>query len=145
MTGDRKPILYVDDEFDIRDGRFSPDGRWVAYTAIEPSGPQVFVRSFPAGSIKLQISNESGSRAVWRNDGKELFYVGRGGQLMAVDVTAGERFEAGAPTPLFQTGLDNALLTFDVYGGGQRFVMPAAESDQLVTVILNWPGLLNKR
>ena len=37
MVGDRKPSLYLDDNFDLRDGRFSPDGRWVAHTANAPS------------------------------------------------------------------------------------------------------------
>jgi hypothetical protein len=30
MTGERKPTLYLDDEFDAREARFSPDGKWVA-------------------------------------------------------------------------------------------------------------------
>jgi hypothetical protein len=137
-------MLYLDDEFDSREARFSPDGKWVSYTSLEPSTRQVFVRSFPNPSIKVQISGDSGSRAVWRDDGKELFYVTNGGQLMAVDVnTTAARFEAGAPKPLFQTDLYHGLTTFDVYAGGQRFVMPAFEQQATsLQVILNWPALV---
>jgi Tol biopolymer transport system component len=146
MTGERKPMLYLDDQFDAREAHFSPDGKWVAYTSLEPAARQVFVRSFPDPSKKVQISRESGSRPVWRDDGKELFYVTRGGQLMAVDISLAGSFEAGAPKPLFQTDLYNGLTTFDVYAGGQRFVMPAFEKQTTaLQVILNWPALAARR
>jgi len=94
----------------------------------------------------VQISTDPGSRPVWRDDGKELFYVERGGRLMAVDVTPGPRFEAGLPAPLFQTDLARGLTTFDVYPGGQRFVMPAAEEQTTALhVIVNWPALADRR
>jgi Tol biopolymer transport system component len=143
MMGDRKPSLYLDDDFDLRDGRFSPDGRWVAYTAIQPSGVQVFIRSFPDPAVKLQVSVDGGSRPVWRDDGRELFFIGRASQLMAVEVTPGPALRLGAPAPLFRTNLYNTLLTYDVYRGGQRFVMAAVETgDQSVKVILNWLRLV---
>ena len=146
MDGDRKPFLYLDDEFDIREARFSPDGRWVAYTGLEPTATHVFVRSFPDPSTKVQISTDPGSRPVWRDDGKELFYVERGGRLMAVDVRPGPRFEAGSPALLFQTDLYHSLTTFDVYPGGQRFVMPALEKQPTsLQVVLNWPALAERR
>ena len=64
---------------------------------------------------------------------------------MAVDVTPGPRFEAGVPTPLFQTDLSRPLTTFDVYPGGQRFVMPALEKQATsLQVILNWPALADR-
>jgi Tol biopolymer transport system component len=143
MSGDRKPSLYLDDDFDLRDGRFSPDGRWVVYTAIQPSGLQVFIRSFPDPAVKLQVSVDGGSHPAWRDDGRELFFIGRGSQLMAVEVTPGPSLRLGAPTPLFRTNLNGGLLTFDVYRGGQRFVMPATETgEQSVKVILNWLRLV---
>jgi Tol biopolymer transport system component len=145
MTGDRKPFMYLDDDFDIRDARFSPDGRWVAYKSAQPTRSQVFIRSFPDPSVKLQISKDGGSRPVWGDDGRELFYISRDAQLMAVTVRTGPSVEAGVPVPLFRTDLNNTLLTYDVYRGGQRFVMPSFESNtQFVTVILNWTRLLPK-
>lgn len=143
MMGDRKPSVYLDDDVDPRDGRFSPDGRWVAYAASQPSGRQVFIRSFPDPAVKLQVSVDGGSRPVWRDDGRELFFIGQASQLMAVEVTPGPALRLGAPAPLFGTNLYNTLLTYDVYRGGQRFVMPAAEAgDQSVRVILNWLRLV---
>src|SRR3954451_8755579 len=43
-------------------------------------------------------------------------------------------------TPLFESGLVNSLMTFDVYRGGQRFVMGGRSQaqEQPISVILNW-------
>jgi len=143
MTGERKPSLYLEEDADLRDARFSPDGRFVAYTAIQATGTQVFIRSFPDPAVKLQVSIDGGSRPQWRPDGKELFYIGADSELMAVEMTPGPQPRLGTPSPLFRTGLYSNLLTFDVYRDGRRFAMPAFErGDQAVTVILNWLRLL---
>ena len=145
MTGERKPVLYLEDDFDVRDARFSPDGRWVAYRLSEPTKSVVVIRSFPDPSVKIQVSQGPGTRPVWRDDGRELYYVGPGAQLMAVAITPGPTLGVGVPAPLFRTDLYNSLQTYDVYRGGQRFVMPAYEtSTQFMSVILNWTRLLVK-
>ena len=146
-TGERKPVPCVRSEFEKRDGRFSPDGRWIAYWSDESSGPQIYVQSFPAGSGKWQISTDGGTRPCWRDDGKELFYMDGGGRLMAVDVKPGAGFEAGPPKLLFETGIVSTLIHFDVARGGQRFLMPVPEGGMEtppVTMILNWTAGLRK-
>ena len=143
MTGERTPSLYLDEDGDLRDGRFSPDGHFVAYTALQATGIQVFIRSFPTPSVKLQVSVDGGSRPEWRADGRELFFIAPDSELMAVDVPPGPEPRLGAPTPLFRTGLYASLLTFDVYHDGRRFAMPVFErGDQAVTIILNWLRIL---
>ena len=104
---------------------------------MQPSGLQVFIWSFSDPAVKLQVSVDGGSRPVWRDDGRELFFVGQASQMMAVEVTPGPALRLGAPAPLFRTNLYNTLLTYDVYRGGQRFVMEAVETgDQSVKVSL---------
>src|SRR5262249_39741337 len=83
------PTPYVRNDFDHRDGRFSPDGRWVAYSSTESSRSEVYVQSFPAGPQRVQISVNGGGWPRWRDDGQELFYLEPGGKLMAVDLSAG--------------------------------------------------------
>src|SRR5262249_5470706 len=140
------PIPYVRNDFDHRDGRFSPDGRWVAYSSTESARSEVYVQSFPAGPQRVQISVNGGGWPRWRDDGQELFYLEPGGKLMAVDLSAGPMRATGAPKPLFETGIVNAMMGFDVYRGGQKFVLPAVENKtpEGLTVILNWTsGLKN--
>jgi Tol biopolymer transport system component len=147
MAGDRKPVLFLRGDADKREGRFSPDGHWVAYSSDESNRMQVYVQSFAAPSQRWQISTDGGSRPRWRDDGRELFYMEPEGRLMAVAVRDGTSFEAGKPAPLFNTNIANRLVTFDVAKGGQRFVMPVVDRNApagSVTVIVNFTAGVKK-
>jgi serine/threonine protein kinase len=78
-----KPIALLTTQSNEGRGRFSPDGRWVAYVSAETGTPQVYVRSFeptdPLDSSskggEWQISKDGVLGAVhWRQDGKELIF-----------------------------------------------------------------------
>jgi Tol biopolymer transport system component/DNA-binding winged helix-turn-helix (wHTH) protein len=142
MFGDRKPVRYLPaNTATLRDARFSPDGRWVAYSSDESSSTQIYVQSFPAGSSKIQISTAGGMQPRWRADGKELYYVAPDGELMAVEVKDNHSSEVGDPKPLFKTWIDNIEAGYEPSHDGQRFVMLAPEGDFAsapLTVILNW-------
>jgi dipeptidyl aminopeptidase/acylaminoacyl peptidase len=147
MTGDRKPVLLLHSDADKRDGRFSPDGRWVAYSSDDSKQMQLYVQSFPVPSQRWQISTGGGARPRWRDDGRELYYMEPSGRLMAVPVKNTASFEAGTPTPLFDTNIVNPLVNYDVAKGGQRFVIPALDrnaSAGSATVILNFTAGLKK-
>lgn len=105
--GDGQPRKYLASEFSEFNGRVSPDGRWMAYTSNETGSNEVFVQSFPEPGRKAQVSKDGGSHPRWRNDGKELFYLGANNKLMAVSVNEGNDFAAGVPAALVETrGLD---------------------------------------
>jgi serine/threonine-protein kinase len=55
-------------------GRFSPDGRSIAYNSDESGRPEVYVRSFPDVGSRIQISTAGGRRPVWSSGGAKLFY-----------------------------------------------------------------------
>jgi hypothetical protein len=44
LKGDRKPVLFLRTEFNEREGRFSPDGDWVAYTSDASGGRRLLMR-----------------------------------------------------------------------------------------------------
>jgi eukaryotic-like serine/threonine-protein kinase len=148
MTGDRKPVMYLPSTADRRDGRFSPDGRFVAYSSDESSSSvQVFVETFPAGGGKWQISTNGGARPVWRADGGELYYLSPHAELMAVPIALTPLFTPGTPVKLFDSWARGFLTGYAVSRDGQRFVMNAPGDDVVptpATVILNWPTLLKK-
>ena len=78
---------------------FSPDGRWIAYESDESGRREVYVGSFPAGGGKWQVSDESGSQAVWARDGRRLYYRTEEG-VMVVEVDgSGESFRGRKPRP----------------------------------------------
>ena len=77
-------------------GRFSPDGRWIAYTCDEGGQPDVFVMPFPPhGQRHHLVSVGGGSYPRWRADGRELYYVDGTGSLVAVPLDLGAGVRVG--------------------------------------------------
>ena len=128
-------------------GKFSPDGRWIAYYSAEFGGREVFVQGFPEARARWQVSNQGGSFSYWRRDGKELYYLSTDGQLMAVTVKANASgLEFDPPHALFPLPVDG--FAFDVAPDGQRILAllpPEGEKEGAeLTVLLNWRNGLKK-
>jgi Tol biopolymer transport system component len=124
--------------------QFSPDGRWVVYSAGESGMDGVFVQSYPDAGSRWQVS-PSGRQARWRADGKELFYLALDGKLMAVDIEATARgLTLGTPHALFSTMVNPMERTRNAYvvaRDGQRFLFanPVREGRPApITIVLNW-------
>ncbi len=105
LEGDKKPVPFLSREFNEGQARFSPDGHWVAYTSDESGQNEVYVRSFSMNSAgtaveaggKWKISDGFGTDPRWRGDGRELYYLSRGGGLLAVEIATNPAFRAGKP------------------------------------------------
>src|SRR5262249_45035258 len=100
---DLKSSLFLKAPSVIRNGQFSPDGKWVAYASNETGKWQIYVTSFPEAHGKWQVSAAGGEQPRWRGDGKELFYLSSDYKMMAVPVMTGTSFDSGSPVALFQT------------------------------------------
>ena len=142
MEGDRKPVPFLTTEFAERIGRFSPDGRWIAYQSNESGMEEIYVRPFSPGAAggsggKWMVSKGGGTLAQWRPDGKELYYSTLS-DLTAVEVTAGTAIQPGVPKKLFTLPV---AFWFDVSPDGNRFLIPAQntiEAQSPIMVVLNW-------
>ena len=146
-----KPLPFARTPFVEDHGRFSPDGRWVAFASTQSGQNEVYVRRLAsdfsggiaaAGGMTL-VSRGGGTAPQWRSDGRELFYLAPDGMLMAVAVTAGAEFNAGAAAPLFQT--PPGSLFGDVSADGKRFLLttPVGSAGAApFTVVLNWTSAL---
>ena len=150
LQGDAKPIPFLRTEFPEGFARFSPDGRWIAYTSTESGSPEVYVRPFSPENAsnavaegKWLISNGGGLFPAWRADGKELFYVTPALQQMAVDVSTAKVFERGVPRRLFTLSL---LSRGDVSGDGKRFLYTSPEitASSPFVVVTNWQARLRR-
>jgi eukaryotic-like serine/threonine-protein kinase len=136
----------------LRNGQFSPDGKWVAYASNETGKWEIYVTSFPEPRGKWQVSVGGGEQPRWRSDGRELFYLSADSKMMAVPVTTGANFEARTPVALFQAAPRQPipifdLFVYDVSRDGQRFLINTqvkqAESAPM-SIVLNWTAKLNK-
>jgi eukaryotic-like serine/threonine-protein kinase len=146
-----KPVLFLRTASDEREGKFSPDGRFVAYLSDESGTYEVYVASFPTPSLRVPVSAGGGSQPRWRRDGRELLYFTAGGRLMSVEVTLGGTFKAGVPKVLFQAPIFGGVAAtsphrWDMTADGQRFLINTVGGDVSapLTLVQNWTGLLRK-
>ena len=147
LAGERKPSPFVRTPFNEIQARLSPDGRWLAYASNESGRLEVYVQPFPAGGERVQVSNAGGTAPRWRRDGRELFYLAPRPVQAVVSVpvqAAHDRFEAGAPTPLFKVELSGS--DYDVTADGQRFLIntTAGVPPTPLTVETGWAARLKR-
>jgi eukaryotic-like serine/threonine-protein kinase len=146
LFGDHKPFPVIRSAFETRNAMFSPDGKFVSYISNESGIPQLYITTFPMAGAKWQVSTSGASHAVWRSDGKELYYRGNR-EMVAVEINElGNAIELGKSRVLFPLEpaweLNRAL--FDIAPGASRFLMPLAASSDAnaplhpIVLITNW-------
>jgi Tol biopolymer transport system component len=146
-------IQFLPSRFNEIQGRFSPNGRWVAYASDESGRFEIYVRPYPTAPGQWPISASGGMQPEWRGDGKELYFISGDGRLMAADVsTDGPTFTAGVPRALFEVDVPDSAAPhpsdYDVSADGKRFLINTVldqPAKPAVTVILNWTAELPKR
>jgi eukaryotic-like serine/threonine-protein kinase len=148
---DLQPSLFLKTTSTLRSPRFSPDGKWVAYSSNESGRWEVYVTSFPEAHGKWQVSNAGGAQPRWRGDGSELFYLSNDEKIMAVPVKTGANFDAGTPVMLFQANpremfATSEIYSYDVSKDGQRFLINTQLKTAMtpMSVVLNWAAKLTK-
>lgn len=150
-----KPIPFLQTEFMEYAGRFSPNGRWIAYQSNPGGKYEVYVRPFDAsnpaavGQAGLrQISTMGGEHPRWRGDGKEIYYDTPDGNIMAVEVDgSGAALQSGTPKLVIKI---SPGASWDATSDGKRFLVAAPANGVTATptssyqVVLNWPQMLKK-
>jgi dipeptidyl aminopeptidase/acylaminoacyl peptidase len=145
LDGSQKPIPVGSRNGGSRQGRISPNGKFIAFTSNESGRGEIWVQSMPPGTLQKKVSINGGQSPRWRGDGKELFFVSpdADGEMMAVDTTLDPVNHPGVPHRLFQlkgAGFDD-LAGYDVRPDGQQFLIFMSQrgtQDAPITVVLNW-------
>ena len=154
-SGDRKPFAFLATPFREGGGRFSPDGKWIAYTSDETGRVEVYVRRFsgePATEGRIQVSKNGGEEPVWRSDGQELFYLS--GNQNDVGVYAARTSDlnrtggVAVPVLLFRACPQTAVAgyldgtpwdyVYDTVDGDRFLINCKAHPQDRFGVLLNW-------
>jgi len=147
---DSTPVArpYVATRFNEMLPQISPDGRWVAYMSDETGQPEVYVRSFPDPSKKIQISTGRGTLPIWSADGSRLYYVNSAGSppsLLDARVNLAPTFRVlGRDTVMPLVGLTGPAYNISSDGTQVLAVKPVSSGYRIV-VAPNWGTELRKR
>ena len=124
-----------------RSGRFSPDGRWMAFVSDETGDYQVYVTAYPGPGPTVAVSTRGGLSPIWSPDGRELFFR-LGTKMMAARMSTGAALGFTVPVELF-----DGVYTLDLMGhqredvspDGRRFLMVENSDDFSIVIVQNWP------
>jgi Tol biopolymer transport system component len=147
LDGGSEPSVFVQTDASESLGTLSPDGRFAAYLSDESGENQVYVKPFPTGAGRWQVSVDGGDWPMFSPTGDRLFFL-TDGKLMQVSFATEPRVVLGEPEMV----ADPAATRFDpfrAYGidpDGERFVfvrpVPKAGDEEErpdgIFVVENW-------
>jgi Tol biopolymer transport system component/predicted Ser/Thr protein kinase len=144
-----EPKPYIQTPFRELNARFSPEPspRWIAYMSNKSGQFEVYIDSFPDPGHEVRVSSAGGLYPEWSGAGNELFYLSPDYRLMSVNLkSTATSLEPSAPRELFRLpAAVNTWSPYQVSPNGQRFLvraLPERQASQPLTVIVNWPALL---
>lgn len=148
--GEKQLKMIYESKFNTDEPMVSPDGKWVVFNATDSGRQEVYLARFPEWTDRRQLSAEGGVQPQWRQDGKEIVYLGANGYLLSVALRSGPdgSLEGGVPVKLFQTDLAYQGFTqqFAMSDDGNKFYVGVAEKQSAppIKVSVNWAAGLAK-
>ena len=140
---------WLQTKFDEKQARFSPDGKWVAYSSNANGPMEIYVRPFKGEGDAILVSSAGGVHPIWRADGRELFYLSPKDELMVVSVlNSGTNIKFEEPQRLFKAEVNDIAITvaspYDVAPDGQRFLVNMPEPPEPLLFIQGIDKLLKR-
>jgi Tol biopolymer transport system component len=135
LEGDRKPIPLLQSQFAEVFPQVSPDGKWLAYQSNETGRTEIYIKPFPEGPGKWQVSTEGAAFPRWGRGGKELYFAGPAQSMWVAEIRiAGAAPQPGVPQSLFtipanpSTGFPQHVQyhRYAVTADGEQFLLSAA-------------------
>ncbi len=143
MSGDKKPVSLLHTLSNESQGRIAPNGRWIAYVSDESGADEVYVQRFPSLGDKRIVSIGGGVEPMWRQDGKELFYLSPDYSIVSVPFEPSDPPLIGQPKQLFRAPINTSSTRnhYAVAPDGQRFLVNVEDQNTYlspITVVVNW-------
>jgi serine/threonine-protein kinase len=118
--------------------RVSPDQRWIAYTSDETGQDEIYVRAFPSGEAKWQVSIGGGSLPFWLPGSDGVVFHTKDDLVVARAVE--HDFSRARPERL--ASLPPDLRYFEMMPDGSRFLgirnVPSTPGSGRVVAVVNW-------
>jgi Tol biopolymer transport system component len=132
MSGQDRPVTQSG--FNSWNGRWSIDGRWIAYSSDESGQAEVYVQGWPGGAPRVRATFGGGQRPQWGPDGS-LYFL-RGERLMRTSLSSSTPPVVATPQPVLSA---SGLRDFAVAAGGILAITAAAgEAVADAQMILDW-------
>jgi len=148
LDSTRVGVPYLSSSADEVSARFSPDGRWVALASNESGRSEVYLRSYPNPSSRVQISTGGGREPAWSADGTRIFYLaGTIGMSAKLSMSPNARVVA-RDTALKETSALVGGVTstgYDVTKDGRFLGLALRKDDYQLVVVPNWRAELAQR
>jgi Tol biopolymer transport system component/predicted Ser/Thr protein kinase len=144
LSGDRKATPLIATPFEESEARFSPDGRFLAYSTDETGKPEVVVQPFPPTGEKWQVSTNGGRSPRWTTGGDELVYFEPPEMRKIVAIRRAPSFQVSAPKDLFATPNPQGS---DVSHESLRLLLNVRTAETAptpMTLVLDWTASLKK-
>ena len=141
LDGERAKKPFVKTEFSEANAVFSPDGRWVAYQSDESSRNEVYVRSFPTGDGKWQVSTGGGRSPLWDKTGSAIYYNTEQGVMATAVNGSGAGFSTGDTKLVFRNPSQAGLQLHGVTADGKRILvshLPTSQVTMPLTLVTDW-------
>jgi Tol biopolymer transport system component len=127
----------------VRDARFSPDGKWIAFSSDQSGRSEVYVAPFGTSGGAVQVSTKGGQNVRWMPDGKHLLYLAADYRVVSTALKLGENAQAAEQHSLFQlrpTRNEAGALAFEIAPDGKRLLLaaPVGRTSTPITVLVNW-------
>ena len=128
---------------------FSPDGRWVALGTNESGRDEVYLRSYPNPSSRVQISTGGGREPAWSADGTRLYYLAPGSIGISAKLSMSPSVRVIARDTVLTTtsGLvaGQTNTGYDVAKDGRFVGLALRKDDFQLVVVPNWRAELERR
>ena len=99
-SADGKTKRFLDAPGRKRSGRFSPNGKYMAFVSDETGEYQVYVTAYPGPGPTVAVSTKGGLSPIWSADGRELFFR-LGSKVLVARMSNAHPLAFDAPRELF--------------------------------------------